>query len=131
MNQDVVNQIYSILQIVLPAIAGIAVGHYHVLLKNPAVPTPPVVPPPVAPVDPNNLPIGQGGILQTLAKLGAALPHVDPAKPIAPVGQGGILQLTTLLLQGILSSPATPAAKAAAINQVVAATQSLETPEVK
>ncbi len=130
MNQDLANQIYSILQVVGPAFAAFLVGHYHVVLKNPAVPTPPVAPP-APPVDPNNLPVGQGGILQMLGKLGSALPHVDPAKPIAPVGQGGILQLTTLLLQGILSSPATPAAKAAAINQVVAATQSLETPEVK
>lgn len=144
MNPDLVNQLFSVVQVVGPAIAAFLVGHYHVVLKNPAIPaTPkPVVPAPVvpAPVIPAPVapapaapaaPVGQGGILQVLSEIGNTLPPVNPAAPIAPVGQGGILQLTTLLLQGILSSPATPAVKAAAISQVVAATQSLETPEVK
>ncbi len=61
-----------------------------------------------------------------LGRLGSALPKVDPTKPVAPIGQGGILQIATLFLQGILSSSASPAAKASAVNQVVAAVQSLE-----
>jgi hypothetical protein len=138
-NPDIVNQLFSIAQVVGPAIAAFFVGHYHVVLKNPAIPaTPktvvpaPVVPAPVATAPTTPVaPVGQGGILQVLSEIGNTLPPVNPAAPIAPAGQGGILQVTTLLLQAILAGQATPAAKAAAINQVVSATQSLETPEVK
>jgi len=128
LSPELATQLYTILGIVGPALVAFVIGHTHVLLKNPAVPSPATPSPatPAAPVDPNNLPVGQGGILQTLARLGNALPKVDPTKPVAPIGQGGILQMATLFLQGILSSSATPAAKAAAVNQVVAAVQSLE-----
>ena len=124
MSTELITQLGSILGPVVLALVGFVIGHKHLLIKAPAVtPTTPAVPATPVPVDPNNLPIGQGGLLQMLGKVSSALPHVDPTKPIAPIGQGGILQLTTLLLQGILSSPATPTQKAAAISAVVSATE--------
>lgn len=129
MSPELLNTLGTVASVAVPAVVAFLVGHFHVILKNPSTPAP-TVPTPATPTSPvvlpgTSLPVGQGGILQSLAN---ALPHVDPTKPVAPVGQGGLLQLFTLALQGVLASPqGTPAQKASAVTAVVAAIEPFTT----